>query len=339
MPSQTLHDVGEVGLLSRLNKRLRAINAPDGASRWQVGMGDDAAVLKALGPVVVSTDMMVENVDFRRRWASFADVGAKAAAINLSDIAAMGAEPVGLNVALAAAPSETVTDMLRLLVACHRAGLKHHAPLIGGDLSQTTGPLMVSVTALGVARHRPVLRHRAQVGDCIAVTGTVGAAAAGLLLLETPTLAEGISRRAQRLVVSRQLRPQAQVAVAQALAQERLVRSMADVSDGLHKDVRHLLPQDLGARIDTDALPLGWGVAQVAQAAKAHVLDLALCGGEDFELVMAVAPARWGRAQKVCAKLGVALTAIGTVIPERGVHYVGHAAHQVRHGHVFNHFS
>jgi len=338
VPPKTLHDVGEVGLLTRLNKRLEAYPAPAKSNRWQVGMGDDAAVLKASGPVVVTTDMMVENVDFRRSWASFADVGAKAAAINLSDLAAMGAEPVGLNVALAAAPSETVADMLRLLVACHRAGLQHNAPVTGGDLSQTEGPLMVSVTALGVARHGPVLRHRAQVGDTIAVTGSVGSAAAGLLLLENPALVAGVSRRAQRSVVSRQKRPCAQVAVAQALAQHKLVRSMADVSDGLYKDVRHLLPQHLGARVDTDALPLGLGVVEVARVANVDALNLALCGGEDFELVMAVAPAHLGRARRVCAQLGVALTAIGTVTAGRGVRYVGHAAQSLRHGHVFNHF-
>lgn len=309
-----------------------------GAHKWRIGVGDDAAVLKALGQVVITTDMLIEDVDFRRRWASWADVGHKAAAVNLSDLAAMGASAVGLNVGLAAAPHELCRDMLRLLLSCHEVGAAAGAPIIGGDLSQTSGPLVLSVTAVGIASARPLLRHRGQVGDRIFVTGSLGAAAAGLWLLEHAPGKLPLPRKTARALMQRQLRPTAQLAAAKNLARANVVRSMADISDGLHQDLRHVLPEHLGALIDADALPVADGVHQVAVHAGKQGIDLALLGGEDFELVMVVPARHVTAAQRACSKVGVALTDVGVVTATSSIIYTGHAAPSWRHGQGYHHF-
>lgn len=336
MTSKTLRDIGETAFLRRLHRRMATRTT---APRWQVGVGDDAAVFSHQSQVVVSTDMVVEDVDFRRRWATWRDVGIKAAAINLSDMAAMGAQPKGLTAALAASGNELASDMLQLLLACHATGDSCGAPLIGGDLSETTGPVVLSVTALGVADGPLLLRHQGQVGDVIALTGTVGAARAGLALLERPELKKAVGAKAAASLMARQLRPTAQVAAGRALAQIKKVRSAADVSDGLHKDVAHVLGLGMGARICTDALPIARGVEAVAIAAGANAVDWALLGGEDFELVLAVDPRHLRRAVSACQRLGVALTAVGEVTARPGVTYVGHAAPTWRHGQGFAHFA
>lgn len=336
----TLALLGEVAFLRRLRRRLGHLGqGAHQASLWQVGVGDDAAVLRPAGKVVVTTDMLVEDVDFRRRWASWRDVGHKAAAVNLSDLAAMGATPVGLTAALAARSHELASDMLELLSACHKAGSAHGAPLVGGDLSETTGPLVLSVTALGFAPPRPLLRGRARVGDSIVVTGALGAAAAGLQLLEAPALCAGLPKQLVKALVNRQLRPRPRLAAAQALVASGTVRSMADVSDGLLKDVAHLLPKGLGATLDAQALPLAPGVAAVAHAIGRSPLELALSGGEDFELVWAVAPTRVRHAQLACARAHIPCTPIGVVTATSGIRCPGHEAVVGPHGQGFNHFA
>lgn len=340
MAHLTLKELGEVAFLRRLRKKLsRPAQAGRPTSVWQVGVGDDAAVLRPAGQVVVTTDMLVEDVDFRRRWASWTDIGHKAAAVNLSDLAAMGATPVGLTAALAARGSERAADMLTLLAACHTTGLGNRAPLVGGDLSETGGPLVLSVTALGFAPSRPLLRCRARVGDCILVTGSLGAAAAGLQLLERPELRANMPVRLVRALVMRQLRPEPRLAAAHALVASGVVRSMADVSDGLRKDVGHLLPKGLGARLDAAALPIAPGVQAVARACGVDAMELALSGGEDFELVLAVSPRLVAAAIKACANVQLTCTHIGTVTDVAGIRCPGHVASTGPQGQGFNHFA
>ena len=177
----TVADIGEAGLLARI---ARAFGKRD--PRLLVGVGDDAAVLRALGPTaVVSADMLVEDVDFSRVWAKPEDIGHKAAAANLSDLAAMGATPRALVVALAMQPREQVSFVLRLLRSLDATGRGFGAPLVGGDISKTAGPLIVSVTVLGVASQRHVLqRHQGRLGDVVMVSGTLGGAALGLRALQ-----------------------------------------------------------------------------------------------------------------------------------------------------------
>lgn len=310
----TVLSVGEQGLLAALRALL---DRPSGDV--PISVGDDAAVLAWKRPgLAVTSDLLVEGVDFELAWAAWADVGHKAAHVNLSDLAAMGARPRALVLSLALRPADRVSDVLGLVRTMAREGKRHGAPLVGGDLSRTSGPLVVSVTALGeVEPTRALRRGRGRPGDELWVTGSLGAAAAGLQLLLA-------GRRQPASLVRRQLRPMARVAFGRALAaRPGLVRSAADISDGLLGDVLHVLGPGTGAALDTSRLPLARGLGRVAAAHGWDAIDLALAGGEDFELVLAVEPHRARAVQMLARRAGIALTRVGVVTRRPGVSFVG----------------
>mgnify|MGYP001570712799 CR=1 FL=1 len=311
----TVADVGEQGLIARLQRALSRGHDRSVA----LSIGDDAALLRQVGPqAVLTTDMLLEGVDFERRWASARDIGHKAAAVNLSDLAAMGARPRGLLLSLAIAPTESVAFVIELARAADRLGQRYGAPVVGGDLSRTTGPLVVSVTAVGEVHGALALRRgRGRPGDLVLVSGTLGDAALGLALLQRDPHAQGSW-------VRRQLRPLPRVPLALALAAARVVRSAADISDGLARDARHVVAPGCGVYLTACDLPLAPGLVRRAARLGISSLDLALGGGEDFELVLAVAPANVARALRQAARLGEQLTVIGRIDRGRGVHLDGH---------------
>ena len=275
-----------------------------------VGPGDDAAVLRppAGEDLVATVDAVVAGVHFDRR-ATPADVGWKALAVNLSDLAAMGARPLAALVALGlprAIRSETVRAIARGLGACARA---HGVPVVGGNVTRA-GALSVTVTVLGaVEPGRAVLRSGARPGDLVAVTGTLGDAALGL------------RSGAEAALARRQRRPTPRVAAGLALA--GLVRAGIDVSDGLVQDLGHLCRASrVGARIGVSELPLSAAYRRAAR----RLLDPwapALGGGEDYELVVALPPALLAAARAAAARAGAPLTVIGRFVRGRGVRVVG----------------
>lgn len=275
-----------------------------------VGPGDDAAVLRtAPGEDLVATvDAVVADVHFDRR-ATPSDVGWKALAVNLSDLAAMGARPVAALVALGlprGTPAPMLRGIARGLGACARA---HRIPVVGGNVTRADA-LSLTVTALGaVPAGRAVLRSGARPGDVVAVTGTVGDAALGLRQGAAPALAR------------RQRRPTPRVAAGLALA--GLVRAAIDVSDGLVQDLGHLCrASGVGARIGLTDLPLSPAYRRAARAL-ADPWGPALGGGEDYELVVALSPPLLPAARAAAARAGAPLTAIGRFVRARGVQVVG----------------
>ncbi len=250
-----------------------------------MGIGDDAAVLPAPdGRVVASTDVLVENRHFRRDWSSAREIGGKAAAQNLADIAAMGAVPTALLVGLAAPgdlPVAWAEDMAAgLAEECSRAG----ATVAGGDLSGA--PLiMLAVTALGdLAGRAPVTRSGARPGDLVAVSGALGHSAAGLALLQA-----GLAEPAGLVAAHRWPHPDY---AAGPEAAQLGATSMIDVSDGLLQDLGHLAGQS-GVRIDLASaqLPVSNALRAAADAlAKQDPLDWVLAGGEDHALVATFPP-------------------------------------------------
>ncbi len=242
--TQTLGEAGEAVALTRIFPRLPA------ASAQLLGPGDDAAVLATPdGRVVITTDMMIHGPDFRLAWSSAADLGWKAAASNLADVAAMGARPTALVVALAA-PASTTLEWLEQLADGLRDGCDALAPgcgVVGGDLS-VSDTLTIAVTAFGDLEGRaPVLRSGARPGDVVAVSGELGLAAEGLRLLfehgmehATPNAASAARVRAMHPVpTAAQLTPTPPIAdgVAAALAG---ATAMLDLSDGLAIDARRI---------------------------------------------------------------------------------------------------
>ena len=254
----------------------------------EVGVGDDAAVLLPTPghQLVVTTDVLVEGLDFAADLSDPEDWGWKAIVANLSDLAAMGAEARWLVLALTAPAATPVRTLERVYAGVGEACRAHGAALVGGDVS--AGPaLSLAVTALGEAE-RPVLRSGACPGDRLAVSGPLGAAAAGLALLRRgdPAADELLDRFPGLAAAHRRPRP----ALAMGLALARAgATAMIDVSDGLAGDALHLAESSgVGVEVHDAAVPLASGVAEAAGLLGLDPLGLALGGGEDFVLAAAL---------------------------------------------------
>ena len=278
-PPPVLADLGESGLLARVFPLL-----PVGAHTL-LGPGDDAAVVAAPdGRVVATADVLVEGRDFRRDWSSAQDVGWKAAAQNLADVAAMGAVPTSLLVSLVAPatlPVDWVLDLVRGLAdACEGTG----AGVVGGDLSSGDA-ITVAVTALGDLQGRtPVLRSGAQAGQDVALAGVLGLSAGGLQALRAwgPDVAAG--RCPYLLAAHRRPRPPYGLGPVAAAAG---ATAMLDISDGLLRDAARVAAAS-DVAIDLDEAALGWYVERLRPAAQAHGVDpwqWVLGGGEDHGLL------------------------------------------------------
>ena len=303
---------GEFALIDRIVARLG-----DAAAREiAVPPGDDAAVWAAGdGAIVATTDALVEGNHWRRDTMSMADVGWRAIAASVSDIAAMGATPTYALVATVLAPSLTVEDLDAfidgLAEACRCFGVR----VAGGDVVRGTETAF-AVTLLGSAaiddattehgRARVLRRDGARPGDAVAVSGAPGASAAGLALIEAGRAAEPTA--APLLAAHR--RPASSVALGKA-ALEAGVRCAIDLSDGLLQDLGHVAERSrAGIEIDRDALPLH--PAAVALLGGQAALDLALGGGEDYELAL-TGPAE---ALAALSTTALAVTVIGRVVPD-----------------------
>jgi thiamine-monophosphate kinase len=271
---QSIGDIGEFGLIARITKGLAA--APGDATL--LGPGDDAAVVAASdGRVVVSTDVLIEGVHFRRDWSSAEDVGHKAAAKNFADIAAMGAVPTALVVGFGA-PPELALDWVDGMVT----GLREEvgalgAAVVGGDVVRAD-KIIIAATALGDLQGRaPVTVSGARVGDMVAVTGRLGWASAGFVVLSR-------GFRSPVSVVSAHRRPDPPYAGGPAAAVAGAT-AMTDVSDGLIADLGNIAKAS-GVRIDLrgDSLPVPTKLAEVGSAMNVDPLTWILTGGDDYAL-------------------------------------------------------
>lgn len=273
MTEGTLADVGEFGLIERITR-----DVPFSAS-VHVGTGDDAAVVASTdGRTVVSVDMMVEGRHFRRDWSTPIDVGRKAAASALADLAAMGARPRALVVGFAA-PADLPAAWA---VSC-TAGLQEEAQvagavLVGGDVVQAP-QIVISVTVIGDLEGRaPVLRSGARAGDVVALAGRVGWAAAGLALLSRGFRSPKVLVDAQRMPI-----PPYAAGVAAAVGG---ATSMIDVSDGLVADARHVaLASDVIIDLESSALEVPEPMQAAASAYNIDPREWLLRGGEDHALL------------------------------------------------------
>ncbi len=264
-----------------------------------VAPGDDCAVLLLGGRTwVAASDMLVFGHHFKG-WAAPEDVGYKAVAVNVSDVAAMGGIPRFVLVSGGAADSGTTLRCMEgVLEACEEFGIY----LLGGDTTRADR-LTVDVAILGELAAPPVLRSGARSADSLAVTGELGASAAGLLALE------GGGAGPQRLV-RKHLRPEPRVAAGRAAASVG-VNAMIDLSDGLASDVRHICEQSgVGCRVDLSRLPTAGDTREFARSLGRDPEVLAASGGEDYELLMA-APEPVLKA--LAASVGVPITVIGEV--------------------------
>jgi thiamine-monophosphate kinase len=312
--------IGEFSLIASIRRRMEG-KYP---SEVRLGIGDDCAVLCPQSDMewVITTDTQVEDVHFRRRWLTPYQIGWRAMAVNLSDIAAMGAQPFGALAALALPAATEATFFDQLVDGLCDLGLHYQCPLIGGNLARDPGHLSLTLTVLGhVPIGQSVLRSGAKVGDEIWVSGYLGGAAAGLRLFEhTIPLADSDCTALRQ----RYAQPRPRVREAIFLRASGCLTSMIDLSDGLAGDLGHLCDESaLGAQIMAAALPVHTGVHQVAMALGENPLELALRGGEDFELCCTVRPGTLSPVlEAFLDQFGVRLTRIGTMTSERTLQLV-----------------
>jgi thiamine-monophosphate kinase len=313
--------VGEFELIERLRERL-----PGAAERLLVGSGDDAAVTVPGGATATSVDALVEGVHFRLDAQGFEpeDVGAKALATALSDLAAMGAAPGEAYVVLGVPPESAglgEPELLRIADGLAEVAAATGTAVAGGDVVRSP-VLWLSVTVVGHAARPELLvtRAGAEPGDILVLSGELGGAAAGLLLLERPELAAAVAPETAANLRRRQLRPTPRLRAGAALAAAG-ARAMIDLSDGLAGDAGHVAAQSRVALfVEAAAIPLAKGLAEVAAAAGRDPLELAASGGEDYELLAALPPDRLSEAAtRIGDAAETSLTPVGEVAAGAGV--------------------
>jgi len=288
------------------------------------GIGDDAAVITARAGqwTVLTTDLLTEGVHFDLRTATMADIGFRAVAANLSDIAAMGGTPQYLLVALAIPRTGMKHHVLHLYRGMMAACRQHNVGLIGGDTSASNEGWFLSLTLIGMVPPRKALfRTGARIGDFLYVTGTIGDALAGLRLLNEPKHhrhTAALSTRHRQFLIGRHLRPTARVAEGQWLSTHRFATSAIDISDGLSGDLRHICEEShVGVDLDLGALPLSTACRAFAASRDLNPVDLALTGGEDYELLLTVSPRQRLLLERGASERGFFLTCIGKIRPYR----------------------
>src|SRR6185369_1994896 len=268
---------------------------------------------------VVSTDLLVEDIDFRRSTTPPYLLGHKALAVSLSDLAAMGSRPLWALVSIGVPEDVWQTDFVdRMYDGWLDLANRYGVQLIGGDTSRTNERTVIDSIAIGeCSAGMSVKRAGASAGDQIFVTGSLGAAAAGLRLIERgahlaeQNLGDEDSQKLDHILL-RQLRPEPRVGWGIVLGEERLATSMIDLSDGLSSDLNHVCAASgVGALIDSSLLPIDERVTELCGRRALDPLQLALHGGEDFELLFTVKPADVPRLPRRVD--GVGIKCIGTI--------------------------
>ena len=306
---ETVADVGERGLIARITTRL-------GLPPWVlVGPGDDAAVIATpRGRLqVLTTDAVVDGVHFDLRYAPPDAVGHRALAVNLSDLAAMGAEPHAALMSLVLPDALPVTTLDGIADGFLALAEKHRVTVIGGNVTRTPGPLTIDVTAVGSVRPRRILtRSGARPGDEVFVTGWIGDAALGLRMLRDG-VAGGPAQR------ERYLRPEPRVRAGLLLGRNRAATSCIDLSDGLADGLRQIADASgVGITIEAGEVPLTDEVRAWHGARAEAPLDAALATGDDYELLFTCRSSYKGRLRGVRGQLGdLPITRIGVVTRNR----------------------
>jgi len=331
--NRTVSEIGEHALISRITARLAM-------PPWVlIGPGDDAAVIQpergALD--VLTTDAQVEGIHFDRRFVPPDAIGHRALAVNLSDLAAMGARP------RAALLSFVLPDQLEVAVVdgivdgLIGLAARHRVALVGGNITrsprlgsgQAPGPLMIDVTAIGSVKPRRVLtRAGARPGDEVFVTGTIGGAAVGLQFLQSgadlsgpPRGPEGSAPQIEGSapLVEKYLRPEPRVRAGLLLGRNRAATSCIDLSDGLADGLRQIAAASgVGIAVDEASIPLADGVREFHRAHGNEPTCAALAGGDDYELLFTARPLRRGRLRAVKSQAeDLPITRIGTVTKDR----------------------
>ncbi len=324
----TVADIGEHALVTRITSRLARPN-------WVVvGPGDDGAVIEPAPRTleVLTTDALVESVHFDLRFVSPDALGHRALAVNLSDLAAMGARPRAVLLSLILPSAFAVENLDSLIGGMLALADAERVAIVGGNITRSPGPLIIDVTATGSVKRRRVLkRSGARVGDDVYVTGTLGDAAVGLASLQlehgldvssaSSSLRARITADRMPGAEARYLRPTPRVRAGVLLGEQKVATSCIDLSDGLADGVRRIAEASAVAiTVTADALPYSPDLRAWHGNDATAMLDTALRGGDDYELLFTCSPRSRGRLRGVQRLLGdLPITRIGVVTKGRGV--------------------
>ncbi len=330
-----LKEIGEFGFIERFAPDFKAL-----LSEKVLGIGDDCAVLPMdeTSDLLVTTDMLIEDIHFLKDKISAWQLGYKSVAVNLSDIAAMGGTPLGTFLSIAVPPGIDVEYMDEFMKGYHDISEKYATPLYGGDTTKSVKHLAINVCAIGKCpKGKAKLRRNAQSGDLICVTGNLGDSAGGLqaMLNKMETSAD------IEYLLQRHYLPEPQIKEGQALLGFSGVHAMMDISDGIASDLVHILKaSNKTARIDLEKLPLSEPLKRVCAAQNWSPDELAVGGGEDYELLFTVASEQLDELQNIFSKqTGKAVHVIGEIKigePEIQWHKNGQKVVLSKAG--FNHF-
>lgn len=288
-----ISSLGEFGLIDRLTKDM-----PPKQSSTHVAVGDDAAVLDYPDTeVLVTTDMLLENVHFDLTYVPLKHLGYKSAVVNFSDIYAMGGTPRQITVSLGISKRFTVEHIEELYSGIRLACEIYGVDIVGGDTCSSHQGLVISVTCIGDApRGTAIRRSGAKPNDIICVSGDLGAAYMGLQVLEREKVASVGQKDFQpdfagkEYIIERQLKPEARRDVIENLAKAGIKpTAMMDVSDGLSSELLHICKQSgVGCRVYEDRIPIDYQTALMAEELNMNLVTAALNGGEDYELLFTV---------------------------------------------------
>ena len=324
----TIADASERDLIARIRARL-----PPAPAWLLVGIGDDAAVVEPERnrADVLTVDALVEGVHFDRAFVPPDAIGHRALAVNLSDLAAMGAAPRLALLSLALPLTFSITDFDALITGVAALAERSRVHVVGGNLTRSTGPLMIDITLSGTVKARQVLeRGGARAGDHLYVSGTIGSAAAGLAMLRKHSTTENtegteaessmVDRAAAKACIERYLRPEPRVRLGLMLSRNRAASACMDLSDGLSDAICQVAEASgVGARLDAEALPIDPCARDVLAGGGADPIAAAITAGDDYELLVAVRPRTRGRLAAAIRHGGVPLTRIGVCTEDRAI--------------------
>lgn len=275
-----LKEIGEFGFIERFSPEFKSL-----LTKNVFGIGDDCAILPMndTEDLLVTTDMLIEDIHFLREKITPWQLGYKSVAVNLSDLAAMGATPIGTFLSIAIPPGVDVEYLDELMKGYHAISDRYQTPLLGGDTTKSVKHLAINVCAIGKCpKGQAKLRSGAQAGDVVCVTGSLGDSAGGLQVL----LNQLESNEDTDYLLKKHHQPEPRIEPGQALVNLNGVHSMMDISDGIASDLKHILKASRkAARVDLNKLPTSPQLKRVSQEQNWQLEELAVGGGEDYELL------------------------------------------------------
>lgn len=311
-----LKDLGEDEIVRRLAEKFTKKHP-----RLKKAIGDDTSVTVQKGgnALLATTDVLIEDTHFKEEYTSPYLIGKKALAISLSDIAAMGGTPLFFLVSIALRPETQKNFIDGIYKGLSDLSEKYGCLLAGGNTAKINGKMFISTTVFGEMDERDVVyRSGAKAGDVIYVTGTLGDSALGLRILKNYGK-KAVLKGPFRNAVLRHLDPEPRLEAGQLLAERKIATSMMDISDGLALDLKRLCAESgVAAVIETEKLPLSEEIKEYGKLIRRHdVLDLALSGGEDYELLFTAPHGDKRKITSLSKKLELPMTAIGRIV-EKG---------------------